>query len=128
MNTTGIAIIYLVYTSISIAMTIWVARTLFINGQVFLIDAFNGHKKKATSVNHLLQVGFYLINIGFVLLYLKSKDKPANLIEGIEFIATKLGFVLLVLGAMHFFNMWNINKMRVKAKNQITQIKTQEAT
>ena len=33
-----------------------------------------------------------------------------------EFLATKLGVVLLVLGAMHFFNMFNFDKMRKKAR------------
>ena len=34
--------------------------------------------------------------------------------EGIEYIATKLGVVLLVLGAMHFFNIFNFDRMRKK--------------
>ena len=36
--------------------------------------------------------------------------------EGIEYIATKLGVVLLVLGAMHFFNIFNFDRMRKKGR------------
>ena len=110
--------IYIAYTIISIAMTVWVARTLHKNGRIFLLDAFKDKEEMADSVNHLLVVGFYLINIGFILLYLKYGTKPETLVEGIEYIATKLGVVLLVLGFMHFFNMFNFNRMRKKGEHE----------
>ena len=34
---------YLVYLAISISVTVWVARTLYKNGHIFLVDAFNGN-------------------------------------------------------------------------------------
>ena len=108
--------IYIAYTIISIAMTVWVARTLHKNGRVFLLEAFKGREDMADSVNHLLVVGFYLINLGFILLYLRFGTKPETLVEGIEYIATKLGVVLLVLGAMHFFNIFNFDRMRKKGR------------
>ena len=109
--------IYIAYTIVSIAMTVWVARTLHKNGRIFLLDAFNGKEEMADSVNHLLVVGFYLINIGFILLFLRLGTKPETVVEGIEYIATKLGVVLLVLGFMHFFNMFNFNRMRKKGQH-----------
>ncbi len=112
---------YAFYTVVSIALTIWVARTLHKNGRLFLIDAFHGDEARADAVNHLLVVGFYLINIGFILLFLSRGEKPTNLVEGIEYSATKLGVVMLVLGAMHFFNMYNFDKMRKKGKTSGSQ-------
>ena len=109
--------IYITYTIISIAMTIWVARTLHKNGRIFLLDAFHGKEEMADSVNHLLVVGFYLINIGFILLFLRLGAKPETLVEGIEYIATKIGVVMLVLGVMHFFNMVNFDRLRKKGKH-----------
>jgi hypothetical protein len=55
---------YLAYLLISVALTVWVARTLHRNGRIFLVDSFLGNEPLADSVNHLLVVGFYLINIG----------------------------------------------------------------
>ena len=109
--------IYIVYTVISIAMTVWVARTLHKNGRIFLLEAFKDKVEMADSVNHLLVVGFYLINIGFILLFLSVGKNPETLVAGIEYIATKLGVVLLVLGFMHFFNVFNFNRMRKKGRN-----------
>ncbi|HEY4245539.1 MAG TPA: hypothetical protein VGM64_01720 [Lacunisphaera sp.] len=105
---------YLIYLPIALAMTVWVARTLHKNGRVFLVQAFRGREDMADSVNHLLVVGFYLINIGFIAMALRYGDKPRDLQEMIEFLSTKLGVVLVVLGAMHFFNMFNFDKMRRK--------------
>ena len=106
---------YVFYTLISVALTIWVARTLYKNGILFLIDAFNGNERLAHSVNHLLVVGFYLINIGYVTLALKYGDKPNTLQQAIEFLSTKVGLVLLVLGAMHFTNLRVFSNMRKRA-------------
>lgn len=106
---------YIVYLIVSVALTIWVAGTLHRRGRVFLIDAFSGNETLADSVNHLLVVGFYLINIGFVTLALKYGDKPSDGQQAIEFVSTKVGLVLVVLGVMHFFNVFNFAKMRSKA-------------
>jgi hypothetical protein len=105
---------YFLYLPVSVAMTIWVARTLHRNGRVFLVQAFRGNEEMADSVNHLLVVGFYLINVGFITTALRYGTKPLDLQSMLEFLSTKLGIVLLVLGAMHFFNLFNFDKMRKK--------------
>jgi hypothetical protein len=105
---------YLIYVPAAVAMTIWVARTLRKNGRVFLLQAFRGREDMADSVNHLLVVGFYLINLGFIATALRYGDKPHDVQEVIEFLSTKLGVVMVVLGGMHFFNMFNFDKMRRK--------------
>ena len=106
---------YLIYLVVSIALTIWVARTLHKNGRVFLVDVFHGNESLADSVNHLLVVGFYLINFGYVSLALKLGYNVATPQEGIEALSVKVGMVLLVLGAMHFFNLYIFSRMRRRA-------------
>lgn len=106
---------YLVYLGISIGLTIWVARTLHKNGRVFLVDVFHGNEQLADSVNHLLVVGFYLINFGYVSLALKLGYIVSSAQEGIEALSVKVGMVLLVLGGMHFFNLFIFSRMRRRA-------------
>jgi len=115
MNTGITTYTYLVYLAISIALTIWVARTLHKNGRVFLVDVFHGNEPLADSVNHLLVVGFYLINFGYVSLALKLGYTVASAQEGIEALSVKVGMVLLVLGGMHFFNLFIFSRMRRRA-------------
>ena len=106
---------YLVYLSVSIALTIWVAHTLHKNGRIFLVDVFHGNESLADSVNHLLVVGFYLINLGWVCLMLKLGYDISSPKEGIEALSVKIGTVLLVLGGMHFFNLFLFSRMRRRA-------------
>jgi len=106
---------YALYLAISIALTVWVAGTLHKNGRIFLVDAFHGNEALADSINHLLLVGFYLMNIGYVTLALKYGDKAADVQGLFEALSTKIGIVLLVLGGMHFFNLYVFSKMRKRA-------------
>jgi hypothetical protein len=106
---------YLAYLFLSVAVTVWVARTLARNGRVFLIDTFQQNAELAEAVNNLLVVGFYLLNVGYVALALKYGDRPADLAGAIELISTKVGCVLLFLGAMHFFNLYVFARMRRRA-------------
>ena len=106
-------ITYLVYLAISIGLTVWVARTLFRNGRRFLVDVFGGDEGLADSVNHLLVVGFYLINLGYVSLALTLHGRVVNDARGsIEALSWKVGTVLVVLGAMHFLNLFVFSRMR----------------
>src|ERR687889_2780128 len=90
---------YLMYVCLSVALTVWVAQTLHKNGRLFLVDVFHGNEALADSVNHLLVVGFYLINLGYVSLMLKIGSPVENPQASIEALSIKIGLVLLVLGA-----------------------------
>ena len=96
---------YALYLLITIGITIWVARTLSRNGIVFLVQCFGQNGELARSTNHLLVVGFYLINIGFITLTLSLGAEPTTLPEAIRFLSSKVGLAVLVVGGMHFFNM-----------------------
>lgn len=106
---------YAIYLLVSVALTVWVARTLHKNGRIFLVDSFGGNEPLADSVNHLLVVGFYLMNIGYVTLALKYGVEIADPRQAIETFSTKIGLVLVVLGVMHFFNLFVFTQMRRRA-------------
>jgi len=106
---------YLVYLAISIGMTVWVARTLSHNGRHFLITSFHGNEKLADSINHLLVVGFYLINLGFITLAVRHANEPTDLVALFEFLCSKVGLAMVVLAAAHFFNLYLFNKVRARA-------------
>lgn len=115
---TTMVVSYIIYLLISIALTVWVAHTLHKRGAIFLVDAFHGNHELAASVNHLLVVGFYLINIGFVALALKSNATLTTSRAAIEMLADKLGWVLLILGCMHFFNLFVFSRIRSRAQGR----------
>ncbi|GAA3303239.1 hypothetical protein Dvina_39800 [Dactylosporangium vinaceum] len=104
-------ITYLIYLAVSGLLTVWVARTLFRNGQVFLDDAF-ADERLAESVNHLLVVGFYLLNLGYIAIAMKTADTILTGSGAMETLAWKLGLVLLVLGGVHFGNLFVLGRFR----------------
>jgi hypothetical protein len=104
-----VEISYGLYLLITIAITIWVARTLSRNGEVFLVQCFGHNAEVARSTNHLLVVGFYLVNIGFITLTLSIGAEPTTIPEAIRFLSGKVGLAVVVLGGMHFFNMGAIS-------------------
>jgi hypothetical protein len=106
---------YSLYLALTIALTIWVARTLFRNGKVFLVDIFHGNTELAHAVNNLLLVGFYLVNIGYAVYTLSITDNIVNARQLIEILSLKVGAIILILGGMHFFNMLIFFKLRSRA-------------
>ncbi|KYF58167.1 hypothetical protein BE08_40575 [Sorangium cellulosum] len=107
--------VYGAYAVISVGLTIWIARTLFKNGSVFLEDVFADSPRMADAVNRLLVVGFYLVNLGYASLILKA-DRSATMAEGIEVLSSKLGMLLLSLAVMHFGNLYVFHRIRRRAK------------
>ncbi|MFR9775940.1 hypothetical protein ACL02O_07740 [Micromonospora sp. MS34] len=102
---------YLAYLAVSVGLTVWVARTLSRNGLVFLEDVF-ADKRLADAVNRLLVVGFYLLNLGYVTVAMKEADPVRTTSEALEQLSMKVGLVLLVLGALHFFNVFALGRYR----------------
>jgi len=114
---------FMAYIVITIGMTIWVAQTLSTNGYIFLVEAFGARADLAQSINHMLVVGFYLINIGFVLLALRYGARPIDLPGAIEYVSTKVGLAMLILGTMHFTLMYVIAKYGRYAAGYIAEEK-----
>lgn len=110
--------IYAAYGAISVILTIWLARTLFMNGAVFLEDVFAGDPRVAQALNRLLVVGFYLLNFGYACLLLRA-PATATAVEAVEILARKLGFLLISLGAIHFANLYLFHRIRRRLSTRV---------
>ena len=133
-----IVLAYSIYLPIAVALTIWVARTLHTNGKIFLVDIFHGQNELAVSVNKLLQVGFYLISLGFAIIKLEIvpswkydqvigqnvQEQVNNTQSMIEVLSYKLGSFILILGMMLFINLFLLLILRSgsKPRTQTTNV------
>ena len=102
---------YVVYLAASVVLTVWVGRTLYVNGRRFLVEVM-ADEGLADSVNHLLLVGFYLVNLGVAALLINATGRLASTPELVRTLATQLGIVLLVLGGMHLTNVFVLQRLR----------------
>jgi len=107
-----LAVVYVAYVAASICLTVWIARTLFKHGEVFLEDVFLHNPRMANAVNRLLVVGFYLLNLGYALVTLKANRAELTPVEAIETLALKLGALMIALGVLHFGNLYIFHRVR----------------
>jgi len=110
--------VYVVYAVVSLGLTVWLARTLGKNGQVFLAEVFADRPELGVAVNRLLVVGFYLVNLGYACLML-SGGTASGIREAIETLSTKLGWLLLSLAVMHFANLLVFHRIRRRAQQRV---------
>lgn len=105
-------IAYTVYLIVTVFLTVLVGRSLFKNGRIFLRDIFHGNLELAEAVDRLLLVGYYLVNIGYAVYSMKITSLIENERQVMEILSFKLGIIILILGIMHFFNMFVFFKLR----------------
>ena len=107
--------IYLVYGAVSIGLTVWLARTLFRHGGVFLTDVFEAKPEMAQAVNRLLVTGFYMANLGYAFLILRA-NVAGNAVTAVEVLIHKLGILLVSLALIHFTNLYVFYRIRRRAQ------------
>jgi hypothetical protein len=109
----SLIVVYVLYALAAVGLTIWLARTLFANGAVFLAGVFNDNHELAEALNRLLVTGFYMLNLGYALLIFKTNTRPTGAVDSIELLVNKMGVLLVSLGLIHFLNVvvfWRLRK------------------
>ena len=109
---------YVLYLLITVPLIVAVARTLYRNGRLFLHDVFHGNDELAAAVNHLLVVGFYLLNLGYVSLFLTTDRDVKGTEQLFEVLSNRVGIVALVLGGVHLANVWVFISFRRRAVDE----------
>lgn len=74
-------------------------------GALFLHDAYSSNPAMAKAICRLLDVGYYLVSIGYVVMTVHTNSYQPTAGELFETISMKLGFFLLLLGSLHVFNL-----------------------
>jgi len=120
MNMNYLLTTYLLYIAISMMMTIWVGRTLFVSGKVFLMEIFKNDELLVNSINKLLLIGFYLINLGYLLQNVTGRSKILTAVDSIEMLSEKIGVMAVVLGIVHFVNLFILFQLRSRSKKNHT--------
>lgn len=126
MENSFVAIAYFIYLPFVLVLTWYVARTLFKNGKIFMIDIFRGRVEIATSTNKLFELGFYLLNVGFAFQLMEINRVVSDQQVLIEVLSKKLGGYSIYLGIMLFLNLFLFFRGKNASKNrEQNQIKTE---
>ena len=108
---------YLIYTTITLVLVVWLARTLFNTGNKFLEDVFES-KELGYAVNRLLVIGFYLLNMGYAFMLYQIEPSYGSVAEAWNQLVNRLGVLFLSLGAIHLFNMLVLWRVRTHRERQ----------
>lgn len=94
---------YLIYGLFTSFTIIYLGRILHRNGRHYVLR-FIQEEEVGDFFNDGLLAGYYLLNIGYVLLTLKFWETIFTVQQLVEIISEKTGLILLMLGLLHFFN------------------------
>lgn len=108
---------YCIYLPTTIALCIWIAKSLHRNTKAFLVERFHHNEALASSTNNLIQTGFYLIALGFSFMKMRVNngrydtrsgyyvyDSLSSAQQTIEELSLKIGSFTLILGVLLFLN------------------------
>lgn len=109
---------YFIYLPIALGMTFLVARILFKNSKIFMLDIFHGRTEIAYATNRLFEIGFYLLNVGAALLILRTYHID-NYQQMIEVLSSKIGGFSIYLGVILFLNLLLFFRGRKKSNQHI---------
>jgi hypothetical protein len=121
METQFVLVAYYVYLPVTILLTLYVAHVLFKQGRIFMLDIFKGRTEIADATNHLFKVGFYLLNIGFALMMMETRQEILSSQALVEVLSNKIGWFSVYLGIMLFFNLYLFFRGKKKS-SQTTQL------
>src|SRR6202012_632476 len=111
----GMVTVYILYLLISIVLTIVTATILARSGRIFLTHMLGGDAALGQAISRLFAVGFYLLNLGFVILALRSTGSVHSTGQAVQVLATKLGEAALVIGVLHLVNVYALTRVGRRA-------------
>lgn len=96
---------YFIYLTLTIYIIVRVGKMFHNNGRVFILALYKGDAPATDNINNLLLVAYYLFNIGYAFLKLKTWEKVISSQQLISSVSSHLGPLILILAMTHYFNM-----------------------
>jgi uncharacterized BrkB/YihY/UPF0761 family membrane protein len=100
----GTVTVYILYLLVSVVLTIVTATILTRSGKTFLTRVFGGDEALGHALSRLFAVGFYLLNLGFLILAMRTSATVHDARQAMDLLSVKLGEALLIIGALHLIN------------------------
>ncbi|MEO5564961.1 MAG: hypothetical protein ABIR18_16055 [Chitinophagaceae bacterium] len=96
---------YIIYLFITYLITVHVGLRFYKNGRLYILRLLHGDEKLTDFINRILLTGYYLLNLGYVALMIRSWRTVITWTDLLLSICTMTGKIMLTLAVIHFFNM-----------------------
>jgi len=97
-------IAYFIYLIATFYITVRVGWICYINGAIFIYQIIQ-EEELTQLINKFLLMGYYLMNLGYMALSIYFWEQIDSFIEMINIVTQRIGLIVLMLAAMHYFNM-----------------------
>jgi hypothetical protein len=88
------------------------------NGKIYILNYFPNDVNFGNGINRILRLAYYLLNIGLAIWSLHSITDIETLSEMILEITGRLSYILLIIGTLHFMNIYTLYLVHKHFKNQ----------
>jgi hypothetical protein len=75
------------------------------NGRLYILRLLHGDEKLTDFINRILLTGYYLVNLGYAALMIRSWQTIHDWTGLVGSISSMTGKIVLTLAVMHFMNM-----------------------
>lgn len=101
LNTIG----YIIFFIIIYVVTIHIGLVFYRNGEHFLKMLLPNDLHLVNPINHVLLVGYYLLNLGYSTISIIRWPEINSTQELIAYLSGHAGFIIFMLALIHYFNM-----------------------
>jgi hypothetical protein len=96
---------YLLYLVITYFITVHVGLIFYRNGRLYILRLLQDDEKLTDFINRILLTGYYLLNLGYAALMIRSWKTVTNWADLLATLASMTGKIILTLALVHFLNM-----------------------
>jgi len=96
---------YILYLVITYFITVHVGLIFYRNGRVYILRLLQNDEALTDFINRILLTGYYLLNLGYAALMIRSWQAVNNMEELMSSVLIMTGKIMLTLAVIHFFNM-----------------------
>lgn len=107
---------YILYLLITCIITFRVGLLFYRNGKIYILRLLHDNEPLSHSINRLLLIGYYLLNLGYAALMISTWKTVHNLEEVMVTVVSMTGRIMLTLALIHFLNMTVIYLLSTQGK------------
>lgn len=104
-------IAYSIYLPVTAYITVKVGWICYVKGEQLLAYYTPQEPVICSTVNRLLLMGYYLLNIGYLTVTVSFWQPLTSLDMLVGTLSAKIGMICCILGCLHMINIWMATKL-----------------
>jgi len=96
---------YCIYLTITYWVTVHVGLRFYRHGRLYILNLFRNNETLTDTVNRLLLLGYYLLNLGYAAVMIRFWDSVTTWAALLAGLCSMIGTIMLTLAFIHFVNM-----------------------